>query len=122
LIDLARNGNSHIFDQGEPLPEHPNGMIFEMIAESDEVLLALEHHFGITCDCVEGLVEVPCIERNGFDAIKSYTAVSLAVRRNGDHFMLPDSCIAAMKQTGLEMSEKFKETSLGGLAVSITEC
>ncbi|MEA3242484.1 MAG: L-serine ammonia-lyase [Pseudomonadota bacterium] len=84
--------------------------------------IALEHHLGMTCDPVKGLVQVPCIERNGFGAIKAYTAASLALRGSGDHFMPLDSCIAAMKQTGMEMSEKFKETSLGGLAVSITEC
>lgn len=84
--------------------------------------IALEHHLGMTCDPVKGLVQVPCIERNGFGAIKAYTATSLAIRESGQHIMPLDSCIAAMKQTGLEMSEKYKETSLGGLAVSITEC
>ena len=84
--------------------------------------IALEHHLGMTCDPVNGLVQVPCIERNGFGAIKAYTAASLAIRESGKHFMPLDNCIAAMKQTGLEMSQKFKETSLGGLAVSITEC
>lgn len=84
--------------------------------------IALEHHLGMTCDPVNGLVQVPCIERNGFGAIKAYTAASLAMRGTGQHFMPLDNCIAAMKQTGLEMSEKYKETSLGGLAVSITEC
>ncbi|TCK18548.1 L-serine ammonia-lyase [Thiogranum longum] len=84
--------------------------------------IALEHHLGMTCDPVNGLVQVPCIERNGFGAIKAYTATSLALRGSGDHFMPLDSCIEAMKQTGLEMSHKYKETSLGGLAVSITEC
>ncbi len=84
--------------------------------------IALEHHLGMTCDPVNGLVQVPCIERNGFGAIKAYTAASLAIRGSGRHFMPLDSCIAAMKQTGIEMSDKFKETALGGLAVSITEC
>lgn len=84
--------------------------------------IALEHHLGMTCDPVNGLVQVPCIERNGFGAIKAYTAASLALRGSGQHFMPLDNCIAAMKQTGMEMSQKFKETSLGGLAVSITEC
>ena len=84
--------------------------------------IALEHHLGMTCDPVDGLVQVPCIERNCFGAIKAYTATSLALRGNGQHFMSLDNCIAAMKQTGLEMSEKYKETSLGGLAVSIIEC
>ena len=84
--------------------------------------IALEHHLGMTCDPVKGLVQVPCIERNGFGAIKAHTAASLAMRGSGKHFMPLDSCIAAMKQTGLEMSHKYKETALGGLAVSITEC
>lgn len=84
--------------------------------------IALEHHLGMTCDPVHGLVQVPCIERNGFGAIKAYTAASLALRGTGDHFMPLDSCIEAMKQTGLEMSVKYKETSLGGLALSHTEC
>lgn len=92
----------------------------EQIENAAEI--ALEHHLGMTCDPVGGLVQVPCIERNGFGAIKAYTAASLAIRGSGQHFMPLDSCIAAMKQTGLEMSEKYKETSLGGLAVSITEC
>ena len=84
--------------------------------------IALEHHLGMTCDPVNGLVQVPCIERNGFGAIKAFTAASLALRGDGTHFMPLDGCIEAMKQTGLEMSHKYKETSLGGLAVSITEC
>jgi len=84
--------------------------------------ISLEHHLGMTCDPVNGLVQVPCIERNAFGAIKAYTAASLALRGSGQHFMPLDNCISAMKQTGLEMSEKYKETSLGGLAVSITEC
>jgi len=84
--------------------------------------IALEHHLGMTCDPVRGLVQVPCIERNGFGAIKAHTAASLALRGSGQHFMPLDSCIAAMKQTGEEMSSRFKETSLGGLAVSVTEC
>ena len=84
--------------------------------------IALEHHLGMTCDPVDGLVQVPCIERNGFGAIKAHTAATLALHGDGSHFMPLDSCIEAMKQTGLEMSHKYKETSLGGLAVSITEC
>ena len=84
--------------------------------------IALEHHLGMTCDPVNGLVQVPCIERNGFGAIKAHTAASLALHGSGSHFMPLDSCIEAMKQTGLEVSHKYKETSLGGLAVSVTEC
>jgi len=92
----------------------------EQVEKAAEI--ALEHHLGMTCDPVNGLVQVPCIERNGFGAIKAFTAASLALRESGDHFMPLDNCIAAMKQTGLEMSLKYKETSLGGLAVSFTEC
>lgn len=92
----------------------------EQIENAAEI--ALEHHLGMTCDPVNGLVQVPCIERNGFGATKAYAAASLAMRGSGHHFMPLDNCIAAMKQTGLEMSTKYKETSLGGLAVSITEC
>lgn len=92
----------------------------EQIENAAEI--ALEHHLGMTCDPVEGLVQVPCIERNGFGAIKARTAASLALRGSGEHFMPLDSCILAMKKTGEEMSHKYKETALGGLAVSITEC
>jgi L-serine dehydratase len=92
----------------------------EQIENAAEI--ALEHHLGMTCDPVNGLVQVPCIERNAFGAIKAYTAASLALRGSGKHFMPLDGCIAAMKKTGEEMSEKYKETALGGLAVSITEC
>ena len=92
----------------------------EQIENAAEI--ALEHHLGMTCDPVNGLVQIPCIERNGFGAIKAFAAASLAIHGSGHHIIPLDSCIAAMKQTGLEMSEKYKETSLGGLAVSITEC
>ena len=84
--------------------------------------IALEHHLGMTCDPVAGLVQVPCIERNGIGAIKAVAAASLALRGNGSHFMPLDNCIEAMRQTGEEMSSKFKETSLGGLAVNLPEC
>ena len=84
--------------------------------------IALEHHLGMTCDPAGGLVQVPCIERNGIGAIKAVAAASLALRGDGSHFMPLDNCIEAMRQTGAEMSSKFKETSLGGLAVNLPEC
>ena len=84
--------------------------------------IALEHHLGMTCDPVAGLVQVPCIERNGIGATKAVTAASLALRGDGTHFMPLDNCIQAMRETGKEMSAKFKETSLGGLAVNMPEC
>jgi len=84
--------------------------------------IALEHHLGMTCDPVAGLVQVPCIERNGIGAIKAVAAASLALRGDGTHFMPLDNCIEAMRETGKEMSAKFKEPSLGGLAVNMPEC
>jgi L-serine dehydratase len=84
--------------------------------------IALEHHLGMTCDPVAGLVQVPCIERNGMAATKAVTAASLALRGDGSHFMPLDNCIEAMRQTGQAMNVKFKETSLGGLAVNLPEC
>ncbi|MEM9435226.1 MAG: L-serine ammonia-lyase [Pseudomonadota bacterium] len=84
--------------------------------------IALEHHLGMTCDPVGGLVQVPCIERNGLGAIKAVSAASLSLRGDGSHFMPLDNCIEAMRQTGLDMSERYKETSQGGLAVNLPEC
>jgi len=84
--------------------------------------IALEHHLGMTCDPVAGLVQVPCIERNGLGAIKAVSAASLSLRGDGTHFMPLDNCIEAMRQTGIDMSTKYKETSQGGLAVNIPEC
>ena len=76
----------------------------------------------MTCDPVEGLVQVPCIERNGLGAIKAVSAASLALRGDGTHFVPLDSAIEAMRQTGADMSEKYKETALGGLAVNVPNC
>jgi L-serine dehydratase len=84
--------------------------------------IALEHHLGMTCDPVKGLVQVPCIERNGLGAIKAVSAASLALRGDGQHLVPLDACIETMRQTGVDMSEKYKETSLGGLAVNIPNC
>ena len=84
--------------------------------------IALEHHLGMTCDPVKGLVQVPCIERNGLAAIKAVSAASLALRGDGQHFVPLDACIETMRQTGADMHEKYKETSLGGLAVNVPNC
>ncbi len=92
----------------------------EQIENAAEI--ALEHHLGMSCDPVAGLVQVPCIERNGLGAIKAVSAASLALHGDGEHFMPLDNCIEAMRQTGQDMSEKYKETSLGGLAVNLPEC
>jgi len=84
--------------------------------------IALEHHLGMTCDPVRGLVQVPCIERNGLGAIKAVSAASLAMRGDGTHFVPLDAAIETMRQTGADMSEKYKETALGGLAVNVPNC
>ncbi len=84
--------------------------------------IALEHHLGMTCDPVAGLVQVPCIERNALAAVKAVTAASLALKGDGTHFVPLDACVETMRQTGLDMSHKYKETSLGGLAVNVPEC
>ena len=84
--------------------------------------IALEHHLGMTCDPVKGLVQAPCIERNGLGAIKAVSAASLALRGNGAHIVSLDACVETMRQTGRDMSHKYKETSLGGLAVNVPEC
>ncbi len=84
--------------------------------------IALEHHLGMTCDPVGGLVQIPCIERNAFGAVKAVTAASLALKGDGSHAVPLDACIETMRQTGRDMSEKYKETSLGGLAVNVPAC
>ncbi len=84
--------------------------------------IALEHHLGMTCDPIAGLVQAPCIERNGLGAIKAVSAASLALRGDGKHLVSLDACIETMRQTGRDMHEKYKETSLGGLAVNVPAC
>ena len=92
----------------------------EQIENAAEI--ALEHHLGMTCDPIAGLVQVPCIERNALGAVKAVTAASLALKGDGSHFVPLDACIETMRQTGMDMSEKYKETSTGGLAVNVVEC
>ena len=92
----------------------------EQIENAAEI--ALEHHLGMTCDPVRGLVQVPCIERNGLGAIKAISAASLALRGDGVHLVSLDVCIETMRQTGKDMLDKYKETSLGGLAVNVPNC
>ncbi|ETX16184.1 serine ammonia-lyase [Roseivivax halodurans JCM 10272] len=92
----------------------------EQIENAAEI--ALEHHLGMTCDPVRGLVQVPCIERNGLGAIKAVSAASLSLRGDGQHLVPLDACIETMRQVGADMAEKYKETSLGGLAVNVPNC
>ena len=84
--------------------------------------IGMEHHLGMTCDPVGGLVQIPCIERNAFGAIKAINAASLALKGDGTHHISLDQVIATMRQTGADMQSKYKETSQGGLAVNFTEC
>ncbi|MDQ1155989.1 L-serine dehydratase [Sphingomonas sp. SORGH_AS 950] len=84
--------------------------------------IAMEHHLGMTCDPVAGLVQVPCIERNAFGAIKAINAASLSLRGDGTHIVSLDQVIETMMRTGTDMHAKYKETSQGGLAVSFPEC
>ena len=84
--------------------------------------IALEHHLGMTCDPIRGLVQVPCIERNGMGAVKAVAAASLAALGDGNHIVPLDAAIETMRQTGRDMDERYKETSLGGLSVSLPEC
>jgi len=84
--------------------------------------IALEHHLGMTCDPIRGLVQVPCIERNGMGSVKAVAAASLAMLGDGQHIVPLDAAIETMRQTGRDMDERYKETSLGGLSVSLPEC
>lgn len=92
----------------------------EQIENAAEI--ALEHHLGMTCDPIAGLVQVPCIERNGLGAIKAVSAASLALRGDGTHFVSLDACVKTMLETGKDMHARYKETSQGGLAVNVVEC
>lgn len=84
--------------------------------------IAMEHHLGMTCDPIGGLVQIPCIERNAFGANKAIAAASLALRGDGVHLVSLDQVIETMRQTGADMQSKYKETSQGGLAVNVPEC
>jgi L-serine dehydratase len=84
--------------------------------------IGMEHNLGLTCDPIGGLVQVPCIERNAMGAVKAINAARLALRGDGTHRVSLDKVIKTMRQTGADMSTKYKETSRGGLAVNVTEC
>jgi L-serine dehydratase len=84
--------------------------------------IAMEHNLGMTCDPIGGLVQIPCIERNGMGAVKAINAARMAMHETGDHKLSLDQVIATMYQTGLDMQSRYKETSLAGLALNIIEC
>jgi L-serine dehydratase len=84
--------------------------------------IGMEHHLGLTCDPVGGLVQIPCIERNAVGSVKAITAARLALHGDGRHTVSLDKVIKTMMETGADMKVKYKETSRGGLAVNIVEC
>ncbi|MBN8960629.1 MAG: L-serine ammonia-lyase [Rhizobiales bacterium] len=96
------------------------GATIELIENAAEI--AMEHHLGMTCDPVGGLVQIPCIERNAFGAIKAINAASLAMRGDGVHHVSLDQVIETMRQTGRDMKSKYRETSRGGLAINVPNC
>ena len=81
--------------------------------------IALEHHLGLTCDPIGGLVQIPCIERNAVASVEAITAARMALRGDGTHYVSLDKAIRTMRDTGRDMKAKYKETSLGGLAVHV---
>lgn len=103
------------------------GALAEVLGGSTEQVenaaeIGMEHNLGLTCDPVGGLVQIPCIERNGMAAVKAVTAAKMALRGDGSHKVSLDKVIKTMKETGADMSVKYKETARGGLAVNIIEC
>ncbi len=84
--------------------------------------IGMEHNLGMTCDPIGGLVQIPCIERNAFGAVKAINAARMAMSGHGEHKVTLDQVIQTMHQTGLDMQSKYKETSLAGLAVNVVEC
>lgn len=84
--------------------------------------IAMEHNLGLTCDPIGGLVQIPCIERNAIAASKAINAAKMALMGDGEHHVSLDEVIITMRETGKDMSDKYKETAMGGLAVNVVEC
>lgn len=84
--------------------------------------IAMEHNLGLTCDPIGGLVQIPCIERNAMGAVKAVNSARIAMKGDGTHFVPLDDVIKTMLDTGRDMNNKYKETSLGGLAVNVPNC
>ena len=102
------------------------GLVAALEGSNDEVEnaaeIAMEHHLGMTCDPIAGLVQIPCIERNALGAVKAINACRLAMQQEGAHKVSLDQVIKTMYETGLDMQARYKETSLAGLAVNAVEC
>jgi L-serine dehydratase len=92
----------------------------EQIENAAEI--AMEHNLGMSCDPIGGLVQIPCIERNSMGAVKAINAARLAMMHEGEHIVSLDAVIETMRQTGLDMQSKYKETALGGLAINVVAC
>ena len=96
-----------------------NGTIYQVENAAE---IGMEHNLGLTCDPVKGLVQIPCIERNAMGAVKAVNAAQLALAGDGKHKVSLDEVIQTMREIGNNMNTMYKETSLGGLAVNVTEC
>jgi L-serine dehydratase len=96
------------------------GGTIEQVEQAAEI--GMEHNLGLTCDPVGGLVQIPCIERNAMGSVKAINAARMALRSDGSHRVSLDKVIATMRQTGMDMKKKYKETARGGLAVNVIEC
>jgi L-serine dehydratase len=84
--------------------------------------IGIEHHLGLTCDPVGGLVQIPCIERNAVGAIQAIAAARMAIHSDGSHYVSLDKAVKTMRETGADMKDKYKETARGGLALNVVEC
>lgn len=103
------------------------GALCEILGGSPEQVenaaeIAMEHHLGLTCDPVGGLVQIPCIERNAIGSVKAINAARMALRGDGQHRVSLDKVIKTMRETGEDMKTKYKETARGGLALNVVEC
>ncbi len=102
------------------------GLAGALGAPNDEIEhaaeIGMEHHLGMTCDPIGGLVQIPCIERNAIGAVKAINACRMAMQESGGHKVSLDQVIRTMYQTGLDMQSRYKETALAGLAVNVKEC
>ena len=99
--------------------EVPSGFD-DLIENAAEI--GMEHHLGMTCDPIGGLVQIPCIERNSMGAMKAITAARIAMRGDGTHVVTLDEVIETMFRTGMDIQAKYKETSQGGLSVNVIDC
>ena len=124
---FARHGRIRVQSKGSAI----GGLVVKSLAAvlggtvrqiENAAEIAMEHNLGLTCDPVGGFVQLPCIERNAIAAGTAVAAVRLALMGDGSHKISLDTVIETMRQTGADMSTKYKETSMGGLAVNVVEC